>query len=169
MDIINSFGFSFGGFGELLQGVLPNDKHFLITLPINLKSKATFKFNGNNKFTIYPTCKEKVRIFCEMLSSYYRLPIKGDIIIESDIPIGKGLSSSTADIVATYRALSQGFDLKYSPVCAEKLMSQIEPSDGLLYDGVVAYYHKEVSLLNQFNYYPDLVIAAIDEVELLIL
>ena len=160
---MNTFGFSYGAFGELLQGVLPNDRHFLVTLPINIKSKAYFNPQSSKKFIVYPKCKEKIKNFINLFCNYYGIAAGGYLSIESEIPIGKGLSSSTADLIAVCRALSKAFNINYSPECIEKLMRQIEPSDGLLYDGVVAYYHKEVSLLKKFNYYPDLIILGIDE------
>lgn len=161
--MMSTSGFSYGAFGELLQGILPNEKHFLITLPINLKSKAYFKPNYSNQFTVKPNHKEKVKCFANLLAEYHKVPIGGDISIESEIPIGKGLSSSTADIVATYRSISKIFNVTYPVEHIEQLICQIEPSDGLLYDGVVAYYHREVSLLKKFDYYPDLIIIAMDE------
>lgn len=160
---MSSFGFSYGAFGELLQGILPNERHFLITLPINLKSKAYFKPNYTNKFIVNPKYKTKVKHFANLLAINHKVPIGGEISIESEIPIGKGLSSSTADIVATYHAISKIFNVANSIEDIEQLIRQIEPSDGLLYNGVVAYYHREVSLLKKFNYYPNLVVVAIDE------
>lgn len=160
---MGTFGFSYGAFGELLQGVLPNDRHFLVTLPINIKSKAYFNHQPSKKFIVYPDCKEKIKIFINLFCNYYGISSGGYLSIDSEIPIGKGLSSSTADLIAAFRALSKAFNINYSPECVEKLMRQIEPSDGLLYDGVVAYYHKEVSLLQKFNYYPDLIILGVDE------
>lgn len=156
-------GLSNGSFGELLQGILPNDRHFLVTLPISLKAKAVFKFSNSNHLFIYPTEKRKVNLFCGLFATYYNLKITGNLSIETEIPIGKGLSSSTADIVATSRVLEKAFNIPHSLTCIEKLIRQIEPSDGLLYDGVVAYYHREVSLLQKFHYHPNLVILAIDE------
>ncbi len=159
----NIAGLSNGGFGELLQGILPNDRHFLVTLPISLKSKAIFKFNNSKQLSVYPKEKIKVNLFCDLFSTYYNLKITGILSIETEIPVGKGLSSSTADIIASSRVLQAAFNIHHSPTCIEKLIRQIEPSDGLLYEGVVAYYHKEVSLLKKFDYHPNLVILAIDE------
>ena len=96
---MNTFGFSYGAFGELLQGVLSNDRHFLVNLPINIKSKAYFNPQSSKKFIVYPKFKEKIKNFINLFCNYYGIVAGGYLSIESEIPIGKGLSSSTADLI----------------------------------------------------------------------
>src|SRR5690242_14663193 len=105
-------GLANASFGEILQGVLPeSERHFLVTLPVDLYSRATVYLEREPHFSIHPTHKIKsltfARRYCEELG------YKGGatIHLESDMEEGKGLSSSTADIVAVARAMAHALGL----------------------------------------------------------
>ena len=42
-------------------------------------------------------------------------------------------------------------------------LRQVEPTDGVMYEGVVAFYHRNVALCKHLGYLPELVIVSIDE------
>src|SRR5207302_1757315 len=96
-------GKAFGTFGELLQGRLDNsDGDFLVTFPIARYSHATFATDPKSAAVIvYPPYKYKSQKLADMILEYYALPKGGILVLESDIPVGKGLASSSADLVAT--------------------------------------------------------------------
>lgn len=159
-------GQSWGCFGEILQGILPNNRYFLITIPINIQSESTFYFEKkqiSKDLQVYPPSKVKSKKFARLFLENYKLPVKGVLTIKSKIPEGKGLSSSTADLVATARALGAAFQIDYKPSELEPLIQKIEPSSGLLYSGMVIYFHREVALFKHFTYVPNLIIVALDE------
>lgn len=61
----------------------------------------------------------------------YGLPPQGQLRLESDIPRGKGLASSTADLIASCRAVARYHRLPLDPDVLETILRDIEPSDGL--------------------------------------
>jgi len=157
-------------FGELLQGVLPGGRKFLVNCRICNQSRVTVRLSGPS----YSSQKEE-----EFARSYARFPktYKGLrnflsdlgrhddclISIESDIPIGKGLSSSTADMVAGVRALAEALSLKLKNDYVGHMLSEVEPNDGLHFDQTSAYHHTEGRLIANVDWVPPLRILGIDQ------
>ncbi|ESY46366.1 MULTISPECIES: hypothetical protein [unclassified Mesorhizobium] len=157
-----------GTFGELLQGQLPlgsvpRDLHFLVTMPIALFARAHFvPIVGTQSVTVYPSHKVKAKRLAENL--VIALGVSGGILLlESELPEGKGLASSSADLVATARSIASSFKRRVRTSFIEKLMARIEPSDGVMYPGVVAYQQRACSPLSFLGQMPPLAIVGIDE------
>lgn len=158
-------GRCFGTFGELLQGVLPrNDREFLVTLPISRYSTATFEpSSGMGEVRVYPSHKEKSRRLAETLMRVLGRQPGGFLCIESELPAGKGCASSSADMVATARAVQSSLGVSISRSSLARMMSGIEPSDGVMYPGIVSFYHREGVLGKFLGHLPPLTIAGLDE------
>jgi uncharacterized protein involved in propanediol utilization len=153
-----------GSFGELLQGALPPYGAFLVTLPIELRARARFVLRDySNGLRVDPESSWKSLRFAEALLRRYELPLRGELTLESEIPRGKGLASSTADLVATYRAIASFHRLPQDIEVLEALLREIEPSDGVMHESVVAYRHREARLLERFGPVPPLVLVCVDE------
>ncbi|KAA3445861.1 hypothetical protein C7I87_31610 [Mesorhizobium sp. SARCC-RB16n] len=157
-----------GTFGELLQGQLPvgsiaRDPHFLVTMPIALFARAHFMpIAGTRSVTVYPSHKVKAKRLAENL--VIALGASGGILLlQSELAEGKGLASSSADLVAAARSIAGCFKCRVRTSFIEKLMAEIEPSDGVMYPGVVAYQQRECSLLSFLGQMPRLAIVGIDE------
>ncbi len=157
-------GKSFGTFGELLQGMNRDGCDFLVTLPISCYTVANFVVDPSmDQLFIVPTNRQKSRRLAALILEAYGLPCKGMLTLESDIPVGKGLASSSADMVATARAISNYYYLDLSPERLQEFMRQIEPTDGVMYEGVVSFYHRKVQLCQFLGQLPCLFIIGIDE------
>lgn len=154
-----------GTFGELLQGALPpDDSHFLVTFPIQTWSTVTFlPTTRSAAITVLPRRKHKARRLAETIMRKYGLPGGGLLEIDSQLPEGKGYASSSADLVGTCRAVADAFGLSFDERAIEALIRGIEPSDGVMYDGIVAFYHRQVRLLERFGHLPALTVVAHDE------
>jgi uncharacterized protein involved in propanediol utilization len=105
-----------GHFGELVQGVFTVGRGIqirgLVTLPCRkVGAVARAKISQDGDFIQVPDGKQKVRRVVESFKELHgtRSDISISIEIENSIPIGIGMGSSTADIVATIRALDQAF------------------------------------------------------------
>jgi len=154
-----------GTFGELLQGVLPGqERGFLVTLPITRYSTARFTPSSESReIRVYPPHKEKSRRLAEKLIHVLDLDSGGFLSVQSELPVGKGCASSSADMVATALAIQSAFEVTISRVFLSKLMSSIEPSDGVMYRGIVSFYHREGVLRKFLGYLPSLTIVGLDE------
>jgi len=151
-------------FGELLQGALPDKRHFLVTLPIELRARAHFSVPDLvRKRRVAPASSWKALRLTEALLLRHGLPQRGELLLESEIERGKGLASSTADLVAVYRAVTASYGLPERAEELEELLRAIEPSDGLMHSGVVAYLHREARLLEHLGPVPAVTLVAVNE------
>ena len=153
-----------GSFGELLQGALTGpENHFLVTLPIACYSTARYRSGGRGSLTVFPRHKVKSLAMANMVLNHFGLPQAGELIIESDLPEGKGLSSSSADLVATARAVADCCGELLTPKRVLSFLKGIEPTDGIMYRGSVFFYHRKVKLGRHLGCLPPLEILALDE------
>ncbi|MCM3557046.1 kinase [Brevibacillus borstelensis] len=158
-------GSSYGTFGELLQGVLEEDNSdFLVTFPINRYAHALFVPEPeSDTVSVYPSHKQKSRRLAEIILDHFSLPKGATLKISGNIPVGKGLASSSADLVATARAITDCYSLHLPVTLLEMLFRQIEPTDGVMYPGVVSFYHRRVQLRESIGKLSPLTIVSIDE------
>lgn len=128
-----------GSCGELVQGKI-NGLDFHITCPVNRFSKVTLatikektiSFNGSLSKTA-----EAVKKCLEVLEIESGIKIT----IESELPQGKGMASSTADISAAVTAAFALFGRDLSPLEVADIALSIEPTDGIIFEGIVAFDH----------------------------
>lgn len=158
-------GRCFGAFGELLQGVLPEGKReFLVTLPITRYSTVRFRMlPETHDVQVFPSHKEKSRRLAEKLVQTLNLGTGGVLHVQSEVSEGKGLASSSADAVATALAIQAASGFYLPPAVLARVMSSVEPSDGVMYRGIVSFYHREGVLRKFLGYLPPLAIVALDE------
>lgn len=154
-----------GSFGELLQGALNNElEHFLVTLPIKCYSLAEFvPIEDWLDVEVIPQSKIKSLALAQKYLQLFGLQSGGQLFIKSDLPEGKGLASSTADLVATARALASHFQRPLSQDLLLDLLRDVEPSDGIMYPTPTVFYHRQVRLGSLLGDLPPLTILAIDE------
>ncbi|TDK60791.1 kinase [Bacillus salipaludis] len=151
-----------GTFGELVQGII-DEKHFLITFPIpNLKSEAVFIPNPRGSEMTMGDPKVKVLKAGKLLMQQFDLPLGGSLDIRSNIPSGKGMASSSADIVAAIRAIADSYSLPITKEMISSIAAQVEPTDGVMYDEVVAYDYIHGELIEGFGTLPSFHLVGID-------
>nr|WP_223833049.1 kinase [Streptomyces venezuelae] len=163
-------GTAFGTFGELLQGVLPEEGgDFLVTLPVARWTMATFRRgSASGEIEVRPERKTKALQLARMIADLVPAgssgwPPGGVLTLSSVIPEGKGLASSSADLVATARAVGRALGVPMPPARIERLLARIEPTDGVLYPAIVAYHHRSVRLRAVLGSLPAMAVVGIDE------
>ncbi|OEV11268.1 kinase [Streptomyces nanshensis] len=158
-------GTAFGTFGELLQGALPEEGgDFLVTLPVARWSMATFRHDpGAGRITVRPAHKTKALRLARTIAEETPGPAGGALTVSSVIPEGKGLASSSADLVATARAVANALNVPMPPARIERLLAPIEPTDGVLYPAIVAFHHRAVRLRAVLGSLPAMTVVGVDE------
>lgn len=154
---------AFGTFGELLQGVLPDRTDFLVTFPIACWNTARFRLEPGRPLRVFPANKHKSLRLAGMLLEAAGQPAGGTLVLDGELPVGKGLASSSADLVATARAVGGVLGLDCSPAAVEDWLRRIEPSDGVMHPGVVAFEHRRVRLRSFLGVLPPVTVVAVDE------
>lgn len=153
-----------GTFGELIQGVLPDGADFLVTLPVGHWATATFVAEPDRPgIVVRPAHKEKALRVARDLFNTAGYAGGGRLWVDSCIPEGKGMASSSADLVATARAVGNALDLPMTAQSIEDHLRRVEPTDGVMYPGLVAFHHRRVSLLARLGDVPPLTVVALDE------
>ncbi|MGB8276153.1 MAG: kinase [Alphaproteobacteria bacterium] len=158
-----------GSFGEILQGVLPGGRKFLVNLRIKDESRVKVSLSScryavekeaefARAYAVYPKSHKIVRNILGDLGRHDDYSL--DIV--RDIPVGKGLSSSTADMVAAVRALAQALSVAFKPDYVSRAITEIEPNDGLHFGGTAAYRHTDGELLFRTDYVPPFRVLGID-------
>ncbi|MER7773048.1 kinase [Kitasatospora sp. NPDC096140] len=156
---------AFGTFGELLQGVLPEeDGDFLVTLPVARWAMARFEPDPDSDvLRVWPPHKKKALRLTAMIMADAGRPAGGLLKIHSTLPEGKGLASSSADLVATARAVANALDEAMPPRRIESYLARIEPTDGVLYPSIVAFHHRTVRLRARLGSLPSMAVVSGDE------
>ena len=158
-------GVCFGTFGELLQGVLPDQGgRFLVTLPIARYSTVRYVvMPQSTDLFVFPRGKSKVYRLAQMLLDYFQIDKGGVLNVQSELLEGKGCASSSADMVAAARAICRAYRVELAPATLAAMMAEIEPSDGVMYHGIVSFYHCKGILRKWLGHVPRLTIVAVDE------
>jgi L-threonine kinase len=157
-------------FGELLQGVLPGGHKFLVNCRIRNRSTVTVRLSDPSyqlqkeeelayAYAHFPKTCKGLRIFLSDLGRHDDCLVS----VESNVPVGKGLSSSTADMVAGVRALAEALSLKLRNDYISRVLTDVEPNDGLHFDQTSAYHHAEGRLIANVDWVPPLHILGVDE------
>lgn len=151
-------GAASGHHGELLQGVfVDRDGRLhrgLVTLPLTkLVSTATFTSAPAPDLTTRPGGKVKAGLAARQTLSHLGVAEGGVLDLESNIPIGHGYGSSTADVVAAIRAVAAAHAVRLQPSRISELAVAAErASDAIAFDGhAVLFAQREGSVLEDFG------------------
>jgi uncharacterized protein involved in propanediol utilization len=155
-------GVANGTLGELVQGQTVAGEDFLVTFPVAFWSRARAVINDSG-IVIGPRNKSKARRMASLVLQRLGLASAGAVLeIQCGVPEGKGCASSTADVVAAARAVCDATQLSLEPGEIAELAVEIEPSDGVMWDGVVAFNHRAGRLLRHLGKLPPLHIVGVD-------
>ena len=143
--------------GEIVQGAFRvggRVKRGLVTLPCPLySSRATFTQDRSGQVRVLPGWREKARRAAELTVLEIAPGAGGCLEIASDVPLGRGLGSSTSDVLAAIRAVADSFGLVLPPVGVARLAVEAElASDSLMFDhSAVLFAHREGTLIEDFG------------------
>lgn len=159
-EAVPGWGFAAGTFGELVQGEIDGTP-FLITLPILWGTRATFLASSDGRIEVWPAHRKKARKAAELALAEVGKPQGGRLIVQSTLPVGKGMASSSADIVASIRAVAAYYRCDLTPAQIGGWAAQIEPSDGIMYPGVTAFDPLQGRLLERLGPVPPAMILGV--------
>jgi len=145
--------------GELIQGFLPNNKRFLISN----KSSCLFKNitrvelkKSKSKNFLNSKSQLALELFWSNLSNKERILDLNQLTIiqNSNVPIGKGLSSSSMDVLGVLDVLNQCFKTGYNKEKIYSLAAHIEPTDPCLHDSNLLFHQDLGEIKNTLEVLP---------------
>lgn len=146
-------GAAIGHAGEILQGATQSGStlhRFLVSLPApRLRARATFRPAAKGVLRVSPMWKQKsLRAASLAFHAFGDQDAGGLIRLSSNIPICRGLGSSTSDCVASIRVAAAWCHVDPSAETVAKLAQQAEgSSDSTMFgEQVVAFRHCEGTL-----------------------
>jgi uncharacterized protein involved in propanediol utilization len=126
----------------------------LVTLPCPLyRSRATFIPDSSGAVLVRPAWREKARRAAELAISQLTPGAGGRLEMDSDVPLCRGMGSSTSDVLAAIRAVADSFGLVLPPATLGWLAVRAEKaSDSLMFDQTaVLFAHRESGLIEDFG------------------
>jgi L-threonine kinase len=153
-----------GTCGELVQGFTSHGVPFHVTCPISKSATVTVTARPAPEFMITQIdggLGKTARALRQAAALLGLEPLEIRVEHWSDLDIGKGMGSSTADIVAASRALAEVAGRSLSPGQLAKIATSIESSDGSMHPGLVAFNQKTGQVIEAFSWWPQLAIVMI--------
>ncbi len=147
-----------GSCGELVQGWLRGEP-FLVTCPIDryTRVRVSGELQGLRGFG------EKARRALELtLNTLGQGTFPWGMELTSELPRGKGMGSSSADIAAVVAAASASLGRSFSPEEILHIAVQIEPTDATFFPGVVALNQVTGRVFRRYGELPSLPLALFD-------
>lgn len=146
-----------GSCGELVQGTI-DGVNFLITCPVDWFSEVTVVPGGSMK-----NAEPKTAAAVDKTFRYLHTSASFGLAVESDLPVGKGMASSSADISAACQVASlaaAGRCLSCDEIADIALA--IEPTDGIFYPGIIMFDHVQGKIRRMLGAPPPVSIAVFD-------
>lgn len=130
---MKAYGICPASCGEFVQGILDKEE-YLCSYAIDVYSNAVVE----EKLEDVQRGPYKSRMAIKSVFKRFGIPVREcrniSLQINSDIPVGKGMASSTADIGATIKATLSLINKSLSNEDIAKLAAKIEPTDSIYLD-----------------------------------
>lgn len=150
-----------GTCGEFAQGPLLDGDEFHVTCPINKSATVDVEVRAADGYSVTGLQPHQKKLELALKYACDHLGLE-DLMIHvrwwSDLEIGKGMGSSTADVLAGIRAVASAVGERLSPEVEGELATRVESSDGTMYPGIVAVNQKTGVALRRWSWYPEFVI-----------
>lgn len=150
-----------GSCGELMQGITQGE-NFHVTCPINLFSEISISISKNSDIICSNNHWKSIKAMKKTLEYFGANDFGGIIRIKSEIPPGKGMASSTADISGVIFATTLALNEIISEAEIAKIALSIEPTDGTIFKNICLFDHRKGLLFEEFGGMPENKLLVID-------
>ncbi len=151
-----------GTCGELAQGMMDGIV-CMVTCPIDQYSTATVELRTGSREVTAPTDSPKAkRAVTATLEYLDKKDIGGRLWLDSSLPRGKGMASSTADVAAAIAATGYAAGWELIPGEIAEIALGIEPSDGVMFPGVAVFDHRKGKVARSLGQPPAMHVVILD-------
>ena len=132
-----------GTCGELAQGML-DGVLCLVTCPVDIRSFATVElWPGEGTIEAPPDSPKAAQAVRATLEYLGTTGTDARLSLDSRLPRGKGMASSTADVAASIAATAAAAGHPIEPEQIAQIALGVEPSDGVMFPGISVFDHRE--------------------------
>lgn len=126
-----------GTCGELIQGWWADwAEPVLVSCPIARCSRITVQLCPDSRISTPPGYLKAAQAARLGLDTLGRPDLGAAISLDSQLPPGRGMASSTADIVGVLAGLAAALNSSFSAAVLARLACQIEPSDSTMFNSL---------------------------------
>lgn len=141
--------------------MLPDGTPFVVTCPIDRGTSVEVTLTPGPSLDIVgvPPGRDYLRRALRRTAELLELG-RCRIAVEhrTSLPIGKGMASSTADIVAGTRALARAAGVSLASSEVAELAAAIEPTDGIMFEGIAAADPRSGRRLRDWRWWPRFIV-----------
>jgi len=145
-----------------------DDDYYLVTCPIDYFSRVQVDLFSPGSPVVGPPVvgpedsPKAVAAVSATLAHLGREELSARLAISNPIPRGKGMGSSSADVVAAIAATGLALDQELSPEAVGRLALMEEPTDGVMFPGIALFDHRQGRLMEELGPPPPMEIVALD-------
>ncbi|WP_051531239.1 hypothetical protein [Clostridiisalibacter paucivorans] len=139
-----------GSCGELIQGIILGSEK-LISYPINCYSYARILRGARDNELLYPKAYSALEKVFEYFGEDIKISKELKVEIKSEIPVGKGMASSTADLGATILAATKYLKKDISEQEIARICLSIEPTDSTLFSAITLFDHLDGKYIKKYS------------------
>ena len=151
-----------GTCGELAQGMLDGIV-CMVTCPIDMYSRASVELSPGDGEIQAPPDSPKARLAVQSTLEYLgEVGADAILLLDSPLPRGKGMASSTADVAASIVATASATGRQLEPSQIADIALSIEPSDGVMFEGVSLFDHREGRVARAMGQPPPMYVVVLD-------
>lgn len=148
--------------GELLQGTDAFGRAFLVSCPIDRAAEVRATVDGSGRTSGPPGRLKALAAARRTLAAIGCGPLGVRLEIRSDLPVGRGFATSTADVVGAIAATALALGEELAPAAIARLAVAIEPSDGTMFSGLAVFDHRTASRWEDLGPAPVLGVVVLD-------
>ena len=135
----------------------------MVTCPVDLYSVATVEVSpGDGVVTASrdsPKARQAVRATLDFLGQSHT---DAQLRLDSPLPRGKGMGSSTADVSAAIVAAATALGAGLSPEQVAEIALSVEPSDGVMLPGIAVFDHRQGRIARSLGPPPPMQVVILD-------
>ena len=138
-------------------------EYFLVSCPIDMRSTASVELAPGSGDIRAPAAAPKARRAIALTLAHFGISdLDARLCLQSPLPRGKGMASSTADIAAAIAATAAALCAPIPPALIAQIALRVEPSDGVMLPGIALFDHKRGNLARTIGDPPPMRVLALD-------
>ena len=151
-----------GTCGEFAQGMLEGIL-CMVTCPIDMRSTATVELSpGSGRISAPKDSPKASQAVLSTLEWIGESAVDARLQLNSDIPRGKGMASSTADVSAAIVATAAAAGRSLTAEQIAEIALGIEPSDGVMFPEIVIFDHLQGRTARPLGVAPPMRVVVLD-------